>query len=221
MGVVVITGANRGIGLELARQLAARGDSVVAICRKSSPELDGLQGVRVEAGIDVTQDADVHALPERVGAEPIDLLINNAGLLEVDSLGNIDAASIRRQFEVNSLAPVRVTAALQAKLHQGSKVAVVSSRMGSIADNTSGRMYGYRMSKAAANAAGKSLAQELRAEGVAVVILHPGFVKTDMTAGNGDIGPDVAAKGLIARIDELALESTGRFMHANGEELPW
>lgn len=221
MGVVVITGANRGIGLELARQMAARGAAVVAICRKSSEELDAVSGVRVESGIDVTTDAGIAELPSRIGDEPIDVLINNAGLLEVDYLGNIDADSIRRQFEVNSLAPVRVTAALQGKLGKGSKVALVSSRMGSIADNTSGRMYGYRMSKAAANAAGKSLAQELESEGVAVVILHPGYVKTGMTGGNGDIGPDVAAKGLIARIDELSLETTGRFMHANGEELPW
>ncbi|MCB9586722.1 MAG: SDR family oxidoreductase [Polyangiaceae bacterium] len=221
MGVVVITGANRGIGLELARQLAGRGASVVAICRKSSPELDAVAGVRVESGIDVTTDAGIAELPKRVGDESIDVLLNNAGLLEVDALGNISADSIRRQFEVNSLAPVRVTAALQSKLKQGSKVAVVSSRMGSVADNTSGRMYGYRMSKAAANAAGKSLAQELKSDGVAVVILHPGYVKTEMTGGNGDIGPDVAAKGLIARIDELSLETTGRFMHANGEELPW
>ncbi|MCA9633530.1 MAG: SDR family oxidoreductase [Myxococcales bacterium] len=221
MGVVVITGANRGIGLELTRQLAARGADVVAICRKSSAELDAVKGVRVEPGIDVTTDEGIAELPRRVGEHTIDLLLNNAGLLEVDALGNIDADSIRRQFEVNSLAPVRVTAALQSKLTKGSKVAVVSSRMGSIADNTSGRMYGYRMSKAAANAAGKSLAQELQPEGVAVVILHPGYVKTDMTGGNGNIGPDEAAKGLIARIDELTLASSGRFMHANGEELPW
>lgn len=221
MGVVVVTGANRGIGLELARQLAGRGASVVAICRNSSPELEAISGVRVESGIDVTTDEGIAELPKRIGDDTIDLLINNAGLLEVDYLGNLDAASVRRQFEVNSLAPVRVTAALQSKLAKGSKVGLVSSRMGSIADNTSGRMYGYRMSKAAANAAGKSLAQELKADGVAVVILHPGFVKTEMTGGNGEVGPDVAAQGLIARIDELSLETSGRFMHANGQELPW
>ncbi len=93
--------------------------------------------------------------------------------------------------------------------------------MGSITDNGSGGMYGYRMSKAAANAAGKSLARDLAPRGVAVVILHPGHVQTRMTGGNGDVTPDVAAAGLIARIDELSLERSGRFMHANGEELPW
>lgn len=226
MARIVVTGANRGIGLEFTRQFLARGDDVVAVCRSSSTELDALApsgagSVQVESGIDVTQDAGLSTLAERLGDKPIDVLINNAGLLEVDFLGHIDAESIRRQFEVNSLAPLRVTAALQGRLRKGSKVAIVSSRMGSIADNTSGRMYGYRMSKAAANAAGKSLSQELKPEGVAVIILHPGYVRTGMTGGNGDINADQAAAGLIARIDELSLEASGRFMHANGEELPW
>jgi len=212
--------------LEFTRQLLARGDDVVAVCRTSSRELDALArsgagSLQVVTDIDVTQDAGLSALVDRVGDSAIDVLINNAGLLEVDSLDQIDAASVRRQFEVNSLAPLRVTATLRDRLQRGSKVAIVSSRMGSIADNTSGRMYGYRMSKAAANAAGMSLAQELRPEGVAVVTLHPGYVRTGMTGGNGDVNADQAAAGLIARIDELSLELSGRFIHANGEELPW
>ena len=219
MGITVITGANRGIGLELAKQLSARGDEVVAAVRSSSAELDAL-GVRVIRGVDVTSDEGVQNLAERC-TDTVDLLINNAGVLMPDSLDNLDFDTVRRQLEVNSIAPLRVTATLRKRLAHGSKVAILTSRMGSIADNTSGRMYGYRMSKAAVNAAGVSLAHELKPEGVAVVLLHPGYVQTDMTGGNGNIGAAEAATGLIARIDELTLERSGKFLHQNGEELPW
>ncbi len=128
---------------------------------------------------------------------------------------------MRRQFEVNSLGPLRVTAALRGNLGQGSKVAIVTSRMGSIEDNTSGGRYGYRMSKAAVNMAGRSLANDLKDRGVAVAILHPGFVRTEMTGHQGLIDPPESAAGLIARIDELTLETTGGFWHANGEIIPW
>ncbi len=128
---------------------------------------------------------------------------------------------MRRQFEVNSLGPLRVTAALRGNFGEGSKVAIITSRMGSIADNTSGGRYGYRMSKTAVNMAGRSLAQDLREAGVAVVILHPGFVRTDMTGGQGLIDAPESAAGLIARIDELTLETSGSFRHTNGEDLPW
>ncbi|MBX3181561.1 MAG: SDR family oxidoreductase [Polyangiaceae bacterium] len=221
MARIVVTGANRGIGLELVKQLTARGAHVVAVCREGSPELSAVSPAEVLSGVDVSSDDGVSALSERLDGAPIDVLIHNAGVLTPDALQALDVEAIRRQFEVNSLAPVRLTAALLDRLPQGGKVAIVSSRMGSITDNGSGGMYGYRMSKAAANAAGKSLARDLAPRGVAVVILHPGYVQTRMTGGNGDITPDIAAAGLIARIDELNLERSGRFMHANGEELPW
>lgn len=218
MTTTIVTGANRGIGLEMCRQAAARGDDVIAVCRASSAELDAL-GVRVESGVDVTSDADVAALAERVGS--VDILINNAGVLVSDSLGDLDFDGVRRQLEVNSLGPLRVTAALAPRLSKGSKVAIITSRMGSIADNGSGGYYGYRMSKAAVNAAGVSLARDLAGRGIAVVILHPGFVRTDMTANNGNVEPAEAAGQLLARIDELTLETSGSFRHANGEPLPW
>jgi len=220
MANILVTGANRGIGLELCRQLAERGDRVIAVCREASPELEKL-GVKIEAGVDVTKEADVAALAKRVGGERIDVLINNAGVLLPDGLGAVDFERVRTQLEVNAIGPLRVTQALRDSLGQGSKVVLVTSRMGSIADNTSGAMYGYRMSKAALNAAGASLAQDLKSRGVAVVILHPGFVRTGMTSNRGAVEPADAARGLIARIDELTLESTGRFLHANGETLPW
>ncbi|MAL84047.1 MAG: short-chain dehydrogenase, partial [Idiomarina sp.] len=127
----------------------------------------------------------------------------------------------RAQFEVNALAPLRVTEALLPNLKEGSKVAMITSRMGSIADNGSGSRYGYRMSKAALNAAGKSLSLDLKDQGISVVLLHPGFVQTDMVNHAGDIPAETAAERLIQRIDELSLDTTGQFFHSNGEGLPW
>lgn len=220
MGVAVVTGANRGIGLELARQLRARGASVVAVCRKSANELDAL-GVRVESGIDVTEPAAWSALARRLAHDDIDLLIQNAGMLLPDSLDDVDPDKVRAQFELNAVAPLFLTRALAPRLHAGAKVALVTSRMGSIGDNGSGGYYGYRMSKAALNAAGVSLAHDLRPRGIAVVILHPGSVRTEMTRGHGMIGAEESVRGLLQRIDELRLETTGRFLHQNGEVLPW
>ncbi len=220
MATVVITGANRGIGLELTRQYLERGDSVVAACREPSHELEA-SGARVVGGVDVTSDDGVRGLAEAVADTPVDVLVNNAGLLSDESLDDLDMDSIRTQFEVNSLGPLRVTAALLGSLREGSKVAIVTSRMGSIEDNTSGGRYGYRMSKAAVNMAGRSLAHDLRDRGVAVAILHPGFVRTDMTGQQGLVDPPESASGLIERIDELTLDTSGGFWHANGERLPW
>lgn len=224
MPISVITGANRGIGLELARQLHARGDHVIAACRKPSEELRAL-GVEILDGVDVADDDSVKGLPARLSGRSIDVLINNAGVLQMDSLDSPDLQSIRQQFEINALGPLRVTSALLPNLKAGSKVALVTSRMGSIADNGSGGMYGYRMSKAALNMAGVSMARDLASKNIAVVILHPGMVATDMTAGFGH-GPhmqkaDETATMLIARIDELSMKNTGAFLHAKGEVLPW
>ncbi|HVJ19887.1 MAG TPA: SDR family NAD(P)-dependent oxidoreductase, partial [Polyangiaceae bacterium] len=133
----------------------------------------------------------------------------------------LDFESIQKQLAVNALGPLRVTAALRRRLEKGAKVGFITSRMGSIDDNSSGGYYGYRMSKAALNMAAKSLAVDLKPAGVAVAILHPGMVKTDMVAGHGQVEPDDAARGLLARLDELTLESSGGFWHANGQRLPW
>jgi NAD(P)-dependent dehydrogenase (short-subunit alcohol dehydrogenase family) len=220
MATVCITGASRGIGLELVRQFRDRGEHVVAACRTATEELKEL-GVEIAEGVDVTDDGSVKKFDESLGDRTIDILINNAGVLSDESLTDLDFDRMRNQFEVNSLGPLRVTAALRGRLANGSKVAIVTSRMGSIEDNTSGGRYGYRMSKAAVNMAGRSLAHDLKEAGVAVAILHPGFVRTDMTGGQGLVDPPESAAGIIARIDELTLEKTGTFWHANGEELPW
>jgi NAD(P)-dependent dehydrogenase (short-subunit alcohol dehydrogenase family) len=220
MAIVVITGANRGIGLELARQYSQRGDDVVAACRTSSDDLTKL-GVEVVEGIDVADDGAVARLTESLEGRTIDVLVNSAGILSDENLDDLSFDRIRKQYEVNSIGPLRVTAALRANLAEGSKVAIVTSRMGSIEDNTSGGRYGYRMSKAAVNMAGRSLANDLKGAGVAVAILHPGFVRTDMTGHQGLVDPPESAAGLIARIDEVTVETTGTFWHMNGEVIPW
>lgn len=217
---IVITGANRGIGLELARIWHERGEQVIAVCRKPSPALKDL-GVRIVEDIDVTRDEDMDLLREKLGDQTIDVLYNNAGILTDESLNNMDWAQIERQFEVNALGPLRVTHALLGQMAKGGKVALMTSRMGSMADNDSGGRYGYRMSKAALNAAGKSLAVDLKPRGIAVAILHPGFVKTDMTRNQGNLKPEEAAERLIQRVDELNLENTGTFWHSDGSVLPW
>ena len=217
----VVTGANRGIGLALTRELSQRGYHVLAACRKPTPALSALP-VEVTEGIDVTEAAGIERLAAAVGDRNIDLLINNAGILRWgDQLDALDVNGIRTQFEVNALGPLLVTAKLRTRLQQGAKVALITSRMGSIDDNSSGGFYGYRMSKAALNMAGKSLAEDLKRQGVAVAILHPGMVKTEMVGDHGQIEPEQAAQNLLARVDALTLATTGGFWHANGERLPW
>ncbi|HEY7906792.1 MAG TPA: SDR family oxidoreductase [Wenzhouxiangella sp.] len=223
MSTLLITGANRGIGLEMAKQFQAAGHQVIAVCRESSDELQSIPGIRVESGIDVTQADDLADLTQRLEGVELDVLINNAGLLVGTSLEGIEQEldAYRSQFEINTLAPLRVTAALLGSLKAGSKVVIITSRMGSVADNTSGGQFAYRISKAGVNSAGVSLAHELKPKGIAVGLLHPGYVRTGMTKHTGHIDPDEAAAQLMQRIEELDLASTGSFRHANGEPLPW
>jgi NAD(P)-dependent dehydrogenase (short-subunit alcohol dehydrogenase family) len=220
MATVLVTGANRGIGLELCKAYAGRGDTVIGACRESSEGLTQAN-VRIEEDVDVTSDDSVNNLAKRLEGAPIDILINNAGVFSQESLDNMDFDSIRKQLEVNTLGPFRVTLALRPNLGEGSKVAIITSQMGSIEETTSGGYYGYRISKAAVNMVGKCLALELKAKGIAVVLLHPGYVRTDMTKHQGKIGPDESARGLIERINQLSLANTGRFWHQNGRDIAW
>lgn len=217
---IVITGANRGIGLALATQFKQRGDKVTAVCRKVSEALKALD-VSVIENIDVTNANSIAELGHHLSGQSIDILVNNAGLLEREQLGSLSTATIEAQFKVNAMGPLLVTDALRDNLHKGSKVIMITSRMGSMADNGSGAYYGYRMSKAALNAAGVSLANDLKDDGIAVAMLHPGFVQTEMVNNAGEISADTAAERLIQRIDELTIETTGQFKHSNGDSLPW
>ena len=221
MATVLVTGANRGIGLEYCRQLSVRGDNVIAVCREAGPELESL-GIRIEAGIELTDSSAIDELMSRLLHQSLDGAILNAGILHSTGLNDLDADAIRQQFEVNALAPLRLASVLTRHLSSGSWIALMTSRMGSIADNTSGGSYGYRMSKAALNMAGRSLAVDLKPKGIAVAILHPGLVATRMINFNPNgISPQQSVEGLLKRIDALTLETSGSFWHANGEELPW
>jgi NAD(P)-dependent dehydrogenase (short-subunit alcohol dehydrogenase family) len=218
--IVLITGANRGVGLALAEHYFDAGWRVIGVCRQPSEELVRVAAKVIE-GIDVIQPNDVAKLAKMLNDQELDLLVNNAGLLHDESLGSIDFESIREQMEINAYAPLRVTEALLPNLKKGSKIANITSRMGSIADNDSGGRYGYRASKAALNAFGKSLAIDLRPRGIAVAQLHPGYVQTRMVNFGGLVSPQEAALGIAARIEALTLESSGSFWHSNGESLPW
>lgn len=217
---VVITGANRGIGLAFARQYQETGAEVTAICREASAALRQT-GANIIEGIDVTSLDALETMQHALGDKPIDILINNAGLLTREGLEAAPRDDVLTQFEVNALAPLQVTLHLKHLLGEGSKVIMITSRMGSMADNGSGGFYGYRMSKAALNAAGVSLARDFKEHGIAVALLHPGYVQTDMVNNQGDISADTAAERLRQRIEDLNLESTGQFKHSNGDDLPW
>jgi NAD(P)-dependent dehydrogenase (short-subunit alcohol dehydrogenase family) len=220
MKTALITGANRGIGLALTQNYLAQGWQVIGVCRSSSAELDA-SGAQVISGVDVTDAKALGALANQVAGKSIDLLINNAGIFQHEALGSIDYTSVQQQFLVNAEAPLRVTEALLGNLNSGAKIAFITSRMGSIADNGSGGYYGYRMSKAALNAAAVSLARDLQPRGIAVAILHPGYVQTAMVNFGGDISAQEAAQRLTQRIAALTLENSGSFWHSNGDLLPW
>lgn len=210
----VITGANRGIGLEFCRQCQEAGHSVTALCREASEELKKL-------GVDIVEDVDVRNPPDLSGLSNIDWLILNAGIWRDESLGEMNFETIAEQFEVNTFGPLRILENTLDKLKEGSKVIIMTSRMGSMADNTSGGRYGYRMSKAALNCAGVSLSHDLKPRGVAVGIFHPGYVATDMTNHKGTIPPEESVAGLLLGIRSLCLENTGSFWDYRFQELPW
>lgn len=220
MKTALITGANRGIGLALCKTYLAQGWKVIGVCRTASPELTE-SGARVIAGVDVTDPEALAQLADTLAGKPIDLLINNAGIFLNETLGEIDYNNIQQQFLINAEAPLRVTEALLGNMTTGAKIAFITSRMGSIADNSSGGYYGYRMSKAALNAAAMSLTKDLKPRGIAVAILHPGYVQTAMVNFGGDISADESAQRLSQRIAGLTLENSGSFWHSNGETLPW
>lgn len=222
---IVITGANRGIGFAMTKICCQRGDTVYALCRQSSPQLEALN-VNIIQNVDITTDEGIaHAKLALINSK-IDLLINNAGILRDESLSQFNKNTITEQFNVNALAPLALTQALLANFVAGSKIAFITSRMGSITDNSSGGRYGYRMSKAALNIGAMSLAKDLSAEQIAIGIYHPGYVQTDMVnssgnTSNGDISAEVSAERLLNLMNNLTMSESGVFKHSNGEVLPW
>ena len=217
---ILITGANKGIGLALARAYKASGDHVIAVVRTTSDELAHLD-VEVHENIDIANAASVAEIAKALSGRKIDILFNNAGVLISDNLIHLDEEAVRYQFEVNALGPLRLIRTLLPTLRTGSKIAIVSSLVGSLADNQRSGNYGYRMSKVAVNMAAKNLSIDLAPNGIGVYLFHPGFVKTDMVNHRGPTPPDVAATGMINVLERVTMAETGTFWHAEGRPLPW
>jgi NAD(P)-dependent dehydrogenase (short-subunit alcohol dehydrogenase family) len=225
---IVITGANRGIGLELVRQCLKRGDSVIATARKpeEARELEALAASSRELTVlacDVGDDSSVRAFAAKVTG-PVDALINNAGVMgAMTSLAGLDTEDALKTYSINALGPLRVTGALLPQLRQGKvkKVLHVTSGMGSIGDNTSGGAYGYRMSKAGLNMGSRSMAADLRSDGIRVAVINPGWVKTDMGGAGAAIDVTTSAAGILAQLDALSAETSGEFLDYGGKRWEW
>lgn len=220
----IVTGANRGLGLEFARQLHERGESVVATARRPD-EADELQAVGAELHrLDVSDPDSVAAFAGAIGERPVGVLINNAGIgVRSRPFRETDLDGLSRFFEVNTIGPLRVTRALLDNL-QGTpraRVVNVTSRMGSIDDNGSGGAYGYRASKAALNMATRSLAIDLADDGIVCIVLHPGWVQTDMGGERAPVRPPESIRGMLSVIDGLEGGDSGQFYDFKGRRVPW
>jgi NAD(P)-dependent dehydrogenase (short-subunit alcohol dehydrogenase family) len=224
---VLVTGASRGIGLEFVRAYLGRGASVIAAARNpaAATELQQLgeqypDQLRLMQ-LDVKDERSVELLDGTIGNTPIDLLINNAGILHVETLENMDFSSVLEQFRVNALGALQVTHSLLGNFSDGARIVNMTSRMGSLDDNTSGGYYGYRMSKAALNMATRSLAVDLKGRNIVVIAMHPGMVQTDMTRGFGMMTPAESVASMVEIIEKLTPAQSGQFLHYQGTTLPW
>lgn len=231
MATVLVAGANRGIGLEFCRQYAEAGWKVLACCRDPQSAAD-LQALARGSGhvqvheLDVSRFSQVDALGAQLREEAVDVLVANAGIYgdrEQTGFGALDYGRWQETLTVNTLAPVKLMEVFMPHLKRGElKLAVaITSLMGSMADNRSGRAIYYRSSKAALNAAMKTLSIDLKPSGVGVLILHPGWVRTDMGGRDAPTSPAESVAGMRAIIDEFTLADTGRFVNFRGEDLPW
>ncbi|ACI97835.1 SDR family oxidoreductase [Rhodospirillum centenum] len=228
MPTLVVTGASRGIGLEFARQYAADGWRVIAGVRNpdQADALRAVSGVEIRR-LDVADPAGIEAFAAGLEGEVVDLLINNAGIMgphpHQQSQVTLDTAGWEETLRVNALGPVLVTLALTPNLTRALRpvVATVSSQMGSMADNSSGGYYAYRMSKAAVNMGMKNLSLDLRDRNIAVVVLHPGWVQTDMGGDQAPVKPAESVAGLRRVLAGVGIGHSGRFYSYRGEELPW
>jgi len=225
---VLITGANRGIGLEFTRQYAKDGWQVLACCRspQSASELKQLAASSINIkvlALDVNDFSQIDSLAKELRGQSIDLLINNAGIYPDSSWGQIDYDDWAQAFKINAMAPLKMTEAFldNVTASQLKKIVTLSSKMGSLDDNTSGGSYIYRTSKTAVNMVMKSLAIDLKPKGIASTVLHPGWVQTDMGGPNGLINTEQSVAGLRKVIDQLTLQNSGRFIAYDGKEIAW
>lgn len=221
---VVITGTNRGIGLALVKAYLARGTEVIATARQPNEarELQALASDKLRIlALDISSDDSVAEFSRELGDISVDLLINNAGS-GGDYSKHDDPSEIIKVFNTNAVGPLRVTKALLARMpKRTAKILHITSQMGSIDDNSSGGAYAYRMSKAALNMMGKSLAVDLSGRGIVSIIVHPGWVQTDMGGRSAPTTVEQCASNIVALADRATLEMTGKFFHADGRQLPW
>ena len=223
-GVVLVTGANRGLGLEFTKQLQETGYEVIGTARSPGKATElRATGARVEQ-LDVASPESVEALASRLKGVPIEILINNAGMLNStdSSLDTLNFEAMERTFQVNSLGPLRVTQALLPNLRAGGKKTIVNitSIMGSIELSTGG-FYSYRTSKTALNQINKIISAELAPQGFTSVVIHPGWVKTDMGGSAASLAIPESISAMLEVIEGLSVESTGKFYNYDGKELPW
>lgn len=225
MPTVLVTGANRGLGLEFARQYAADGWRVIATCRnpQDAPELNDIAGDISVRGLDVALPQQITGLAMELEGTAVDVLINNAGTLTSNHFGSIDYDAWRAELEVNLLAPVRIAEAFadHVAASDQKKLVSISSQLGSIANNTSGGHYSYRTSKAALNMAMRSLAADLAGKGIIAAALSPGWAQTDMGGPSATITPADSVSGMRAVIERLDDSMRGGFYEYTGNELPW
>ncbi len=220
----LVTGANRGIGLALTRSLCRRGDRVIAACREPGKARDLAKlPARLER-LDVADETSVAALAARLEGEPLDVLINNAGIGEAGpSFGSVSMKHLEEAFRVNAAGPVAVMQALLPNLRAGQRRTVVnlSSDLGSISENDSGGWIAYRASKAALNQLTCCAAAELKGEGFICIVISPGWVRTDMGGSGGTLSPGASAEAMLEIIDRLKPSDNGRFLDHRGKEVPW
>lgn len=221
---VVVTGAGRGIGLELCRQLRAKGHRVIGTLRDESKG-DALRelGAACEA-LDVTSEASIRGFGDRMKGTPVDVLINNAGVSgKAKALAELTRDELADVFGVNTFAPLLVARALRPAMDQGRRKLIVhiTSQLGSLANNTGGSTYAYRASKAALNQLNRSLAVELAPAGYACVAIHPGWVRTDMGGPSAPLSVEQSASSMLAVIERAGAGESGRFLNYDGQPLPW
>ncbi len=227
MPSVLVTGAGRGLGLEFARQYAADGWRVIATCRDPlmAQGLAPLQGDIEVHTLNVVDNAQIQALAKSLKKEPIDLLLNNAGIYgpRPVKLGGVDYAVWADVMRLNAMSPLKVSECFLDHMVAGKlkKIVTISSKMGSMGDNDSGGGYIYRSSKAALNAVMKSLSIDLKPRGISVAVLHPGWVRTDMGGPGGLIDAEQSVTGMRRVIEGLDMATSGRFYNYDGAEIPW
>ncbi len=227
MPTVMVTGAGRGLGFEFARQYAAEGWRVIATCRNfvAKAMLEEIPGTVDVYEIDVTRDEDIAALKRSLGDRPIDVLINNAGIYGPRNaeFGHVDETVWHQVLSVNAFAALRLVEAFADNVAASDmkRIAAITSKMGSMTDNTSGGVYIYRSSKAALNALMRSVAIDLAPRGITTILLHPGWVHTDMGGPNALITPEQSVAGMRRVIAELTPADNGTFRNYDGAEIGW